>query len=234
MEYPEITLEKDFRRHSNSWLSYAGALLVSGLLFFLIGSTRSGIDDYEQAAEAELLYHYLPPPRAETQKPLPLASRPGANFKFDLPDLEETTEQIPLDLLNINLNLNPVSETDIVLNLEGRFRPQKPNVVTRLIIYNRDEVDEKPVRIYAPSFTTSTRLRREGAFLIVLYRVSDAGRTNDIHILDTNNEEASEIAQRIIKGSRFRPAKMDGRAVNVWVQHDMVFEADTGYTPFSL
>ena len=146
----------------------------------------------------------------------------------------EAEEEIPLELLNIELNVEPVAESDIFLSLEGNFRPAKPNIVQRLIIYNRDQVDEKPVRLYTQNYSASNELQSKGAFLLVLYRVTDKGRTENIHILDSNSEEATEIARKIIKSSRFRPAKKNGHTVNVWVEHEMIFKEDKLYSPFSI
>jgi hypothetical protein len=234
MTAPIRSLEAEFRRAGNSWLSYSGGLTVTAILFVIIGSTRSGLIQLKPESEADLLFHFLPPPEAETQKPIPLASQPEANFKFDFPDPVDAREEMPLDRLDVALNLAPMADADIFLSLESRFKPAKPNLVERFIIYNDDQVDEKPVRIYAMNVSPSHSLKKAGASLYVLYRVTDKGRTENIHILNADNEEATELARRIIASSRFRPAKKDGRAVNVWVQHEMRFSAEPWASPFSL
>ena len=136
--------------------------------------------------------------------------------------------------LEISFDLIPGSEADVILNLDRKMKPPKPNILRRMIIYERGEVDEKPVRTYAPSYTMSNDLVKSGARLFVLYRVTVKGRTQDIHILDSDNEEASQHARKIIEHSRFRPAYKEKRAVNVWVQHEMLFQEAPYLNPFEL
>ena len=230
-----MDLESIFKKMSRSWLTYGISLLLTLFLFLVIGSTRLGLHGVEDSAEADLLYYFPPPPPpVDLEKPLPLPSQPEATFKFDFPVEDETTEEIPLNPLTVTLSTAPNMETDFLIRLDRGLKPVKPNLLKRLVVYERDEVDVKPVRTYAPSVSLPTKLREYGANLIVLYRVTNNGDTEDIHILDTDSEEAINAAITIIEKSRFRPAYKNGEAVNVWVQHEMIFQDRSNISPFEL
>ena len=147
---------------------------------------------------------------------------------------EEPEEKIVLDFLDISFGTGMKPSINIEFDLRAKLRAVKPHILDKLIVYERDQVDEKPVRIYAPSPSLDNDLRKEGAELVVLYRVRKDGKTEDILVLDSTNENANSYARRIIKGSRFRPARKNGVAVNVWVQHLMIFKEDDFVSPFSL
>ena len=233
-------LDREYGKLSGSWKSYLGSLGLTGLLFFAIASTRFAFDLFEPDEEPELSQYYLPPPPAPTPKPLTLPSRLAEAVDFRVldeeedPADEEEEEKIKLEFLDVTFAREEDTPFKIDFDLKAKLRAVKPTVSNRLIIYERDQVDEKPVRIFAPSISMDRELRRQGAELVVLYRVKQDGRTADILVLDSTNEEADEHARKIIKGSRFRPAQKDEEPVSVWVQHLMIFREDEHFSPFSL
>ena len=231
--------DSEFRRMRHSWKSYAGSVLFTVLTFFLIASTRFGLNLVNPETETELMHYYLPPPPAAAKQPLSLVAKDRAAFDIQFPDEKEPTEKqaiehLPLDFLNVSFGPEMESAINIDFDLRSKLRAVKPKVIDKLVVYERDQVDEKPVRLYAPSLSISPRLREEGAELLVLYRVTKKGRTEDIHVLDSTNAEVNEVAFNIISRSRFRPARKNGNPVNVWVQHEMIFNKEEHSSPFSL
>ena len=232
-------LDKEYNSISGSWRSYAGSLVLTGVLFFSIASTRFGLSLFDPDTEPELSQFFLPPPPSTTPKPLTLPSKSAESMDFKIPEEEDKAEEEPeekivLDFLDISFGTGMKPSINIEFDLRAKLRAVKPHILDKLIVYERDQVDEKPVRIYAPSPSLDNDLRKEGAELVVLYRVRKDGKTEDILVLDSTNENANSYARRIIKGSRFRPARKNGVAVNVWVQHLMIFKEDDFVSPFSL
>ena len=232
-------LDKEYRLINRSWKSYAGSLGLTGLLFFSIASTRFGFSLFDPDTEPELSQFYLPPPPSPTPKPLTLPSKSAESIDFKIPDEEEDKseeepeEKIVLDFLDISFGPGMKPSINVNFDLRAKLRAVKPHILDKLIVYERDQVDERPVRIYAPNPSLDQDLREEGAELVVLYRVKKDGKTEDILLLDSTNEKANPHARRIIKGSRFRPARKNGVAVNVWVQHRMIFKHDQDNSAFS-
>ncbi len=233
-------LDKEYHSISGSWKSYAGSLVLTGVLFFSIASTRFGLSLFDPETEPELSQFFLPPPPSTTPKPLTLPSKSAESIDFKIPEEEEDEteeepeEKIHLDFLDISFGAGMKPSINIDFDLRAKLRAVKPQILDKLIVYERDQVDQKPVRIYAPSPSLDNDLRKDGAELVVLYRVKKDGKTEDILVLDSTNEKANSYARRIIKGSRFRPAQKNGVAVNVWVQHLMIFKEDDFVSPFSL
>ncbi len=231
--------DREFYRMRHSWKGYVGSILFTVLTFILIASTRFGLNWVNPETETELMHYYLPPPPAATKQPLSLVSKDRAAFDIQFPDEKEPIEKQPIETLPLDfLNVSFGSEMDGAINIDFDLRSKllavRPDVIDRLVIYERDQVDEKPVRLYAPSLSLSSQLREEGAELLVLYRVTKKGRTEDIHVLDSTNEEVNSVAFTIISRSRFRPARKNGNPVNVWVQHEMIFKKEEHSSPFSL
>jgi len=230
-----VDIETRFEKISRSWSSYGLSLMLSVLIFFAIGSTHLGITGIVGSDDAELLFYFPPPPPPEEpQSPQPLPSQAEATFMFDFPLEKEESDEVQLEPLTVTYNAAPDLEADFLVRLDRGLKPAKPNIANRLVVYERDEVDQKPVRTYAPNLPLPSKIRDNGANLVVLYRVNNEGRTHDIHILDTDNPLALDVARKILEQSRFRPAMKDGVAVNVWVQHEMIFRDRSNDDPFSI
>ncbi len=232
--------DRESRLAPNIWKSYGGSALFTVVIFVLIVTAHLGLDVERLELETEEVHLYLPPPPplpAVTRQSHSIVSRTPAPSDLEFPEETdslsvEPIEHLPLNLLNVSLDseLEPVIYNDFDLRLKLQALNLHPT--DRLIIYGRDQVDEKPVRIYTPPFSKSLELLRDSApgtwdeeiELLVLYHITRKGRPEDIYILESSNSEANRQAVEIISLSRFRPARRNGKPVDVWVQHGMLFE----------
>lgn len=100
--------------------------------------------------------------------------------------------------------------------------------------YDLESVQEKPSlsnasevqRTLSRSYPPLLRDAGVGGQVQVKMRVNEDGRVDasSIEILDTSHEAFGEAARRVVERMRFRPAKVDGRAVKVWVILPVTFQ----------
>lgn len=240
--------DREMKAMRSSWKSYAGSMLLTFLIFFLIALAQLGLVLDRPETETALMDIYLPPlPPAPPPPPPPAVTRPArslvsknpATFDLQFPDEMDSVEKdpiehLPLEFLKLTFGSEMEPEIYIDFDLRSQLRAVKPNVMDRLIVYDRDQVDENPVRLHAPNYYISLELLEERAELLVLYRVTKKGRTEDIHVLESTNEEVNKFALKIISGSRFRPARKNGNPVNIWVQHEMILKKKRRTDPFGI
>ena len=230
-----IDLERKFKDTSKSWRPYGISLMLTVALFFAIGSTHLGTRSAAEKNAADVLFYFPPPPPPRVSvEPQPLPTQAESSFSFDIPVEDEVVDEVQLDHLKISMNAAPDLESDFLVRLDRGLKPPKPNILNRLVVYEKNEVDEKPVRFYVPEIPHPPKLQSTSARLVVLYRVNENGRTSEIHILNSDNDLADEVAIKTIEGFRYRPAKKDGISVSVWVRHEMNFGIAKDYGPFSL
>ena len=230
-------LEREFKIIGISWKCYAGSILFTLLISFLMASTQFGMNPVspEKETKTEPIYYLPPPPPEEYTQVRSVGAKDRATLDIGFPDEkdvleEEPIEHLPLDYLDVSFSLGVQPEINIDFDLRRKLRAVRPGVMDRMIVYEQDKIDENPVRLFVPKLDFFPELRKEGAELLVLYRVTKQGRTENILVLDSTNEEANKLAVRIISGTRFRPARKDGNPVNIWVQQEMIFKKkETGH-----
>lgn len=100
--------------------------------------------------------------------------------------------------------------------------------------YDLESVQEKPSLQNAADVTRSLvrnyppLLRDAGVAgtVLVKMRVNEDGRVDasSVEIQESSNDAFSDAAKRVVERMRFRPAKVDGRAVKVWVILPVTFQ----------
>jgi hypothetical protein len=222
------------RRSGNSWQVWGGALVVTFLLFSLIAATSAIVERTNKTVQPKLKFVYIPPPPlpAEVEAPPPVSSILEDSLAFDPTD-DGPLPEIPLDFLTINLDPHVSADFGIVGDLRPQFQVDKPEVRERLVVFDRDQVDEKPIWLYGPMPRLPSGLSYTLTRALVLYSVSDKGKTDNIYVLESSDEKFIQPVLKAIKGWSFRPARKDGKAVNVWVQQYVEYDGSKK-SPFSL
>lgn len=89
-------------------------------------------------------------------------------------------------------------------------------------LQNASEVQRTLVRNYPPLL----RDAGVGGTVQVKMRVNEDGRVDasSVEILETSHEQFGDAARRVVERMRFRPAKVNGRAVRVWVILPVTFQ----------
>lgn len=141
---------------------------------------------------------------------------------------------VPLDPLEIRLNPSVDPVVGIALDMQDRFEVQKPGDINVPFAFDIDQVDEVPVWTHGPSIPRlPNHLRRVEADVLVLYQVTDRGRTENVYILDTPDPAFSEPTIEMIERWNFRPGRRDGEPVRIWVQQLLNFRPQST-SPFSI
>jgi protein TonB len=93
--------------------------------------------------------------------------------------------------------------------------------------YDLESVQEKPdlqnradlARNLSRNYPPLLRDAGVGGQVQVKFRVNEDGRVDaeSIEIIDTSHEAFGDATKRVVERMRFRPAKVDGRPVKVWV-----------------
>jgi TonB family protein len=228
-------LERQLNRHSRSWQTFLGAPAITLALFLVIASTSIVVERPTRRTPPPIEFAYVPPPPAPVlrkQTP-PLSPGLAESFKFD-PTTLAPPPDIPLDLLDIRLAPDVDPGLAIALDMERTFEVQKPMDFTQqVVVFERNQVDEIPGWLYGPMPRLPSRLDRKDADALVLYIVSDKGRTENIYILDASDPGLMEPVKEAIADWRFRPARKAGKPVRVWVQHPVNFRPESK-SPFSI
>lgn len=228
-----IHFEESYRSCARDWKPYAGALAITGCLFLALATTRGNLDDHKAAREQVAVFNYIPPPaRAEEPPPLPLPARQEPNFKFDFSE-DPIPELLPLQFVHVAIGPHLEPSIDARFALSSDFAAQRPTIDTRRMVFDRRDVSSLPEPIHLPNVSLPFRLRRDGAELFVLYRVTTQGRTENIHILSSTNPDINSYAERYLQRVRFRPARRDGQPVDIWVQHALIYKQGPS-SPFSI
>ncbi|MGH8019157.1 MAG: energy transducer TonB [Opitutaceae bacterium] len=252
------SLERQLKNCSRSWGAFLGAPAFTVLIFLLIASTSAVMQRPKDLSEPALALNYVPPTPAPLERitPTPLSAKFADILHFD-PGMATPVPDIPLDLLDIRLkpSLDPglAKEVDMQrtyqeaagsweqrgndlgmpFDMHNTFEVQKPLDLDRVIIFERNQVDEIPVWLYGPMPRVPSRLDRKDADALVLYVVSDKGRTSNIYVLDASDSGLIEPVKDAIADWRFRPARKNGKSVRVWVQHPINFRPESK-SPFTI
>ncbi len=253
------SLERQLKHCSRSWVAFLGAPAVTVLIFLVLASTNAVVERPQKPAQSAQMLAYVPPtPPTPVERitPAPFSSKFAEILNFD-PGMSRAAPDIPLEMLDIRLqpSLNPglAKEVDmdrtyreaagswdprghefgVPLDLRHTFEVQKPLNLDRVVIFERNQVDEIPVWLYGPMPRVPSRLDRKDADALVLYVVSDKGRTSNIYVLDASDSGLIEPIKDAIADWRFRPARKDGKAVRVWVQHPVNFRPESK-SPFTI
>lgn len=228
------SFDRQLRQSSWGWQAWSGALLITGVLFSLISSTSAILHREKDAPLPKLQFAYVPPPPApaSAEPPPPVSAILDDSLAFD-PTEHAPLPEIPLDFLSVNID--PRVESDFAIR--GDYRPQldiaKPESKQPLVVFDHNQVDEKPVWLYGSMPRLPGALSRKNAEALVLYMVSDKGETSNIHILDSNFEEFNQPVADAIADWKFRPARIDGEIVRVWVQQYVRYDG-ASKSPFTL
>lgn len=228
------SFDRQLRRSSNSWLVWGGAMGVTVLLFSLIAATSAIVERNPDSVQPKLQFVYIPPPPlpAEVEAPPPVSSILEDSLAFD-PTEDGPLPEIPLDFLSVNLDPHVSADFGIVGDLRPQLQVDKPEMRERLVVFDRDQVDEKPVWLYGPMPRLPSGLDYTLTRALVLYSVSDKGKTDNIYVLESTDEKFIEPVMKAIKDWTFRPARKDGKVVNVWVQQYVEYDG-SHKSPFSL
>ncbi len=227
-----IHFEKAYVGYQRSWRTWLASLVITSALFGALSITRIGETEVSEPETPAFRFYIPPPPETETSNQVPLPSEMEPTFRFAVEE-SQPIEDIPLDFIHVPLgpSLNPVASVD--LDLKSRLLADRPEVKAGITVYERGEVDRSVVPLYIPRSNLPYRLQGEGGEVYVLYRVTDRGRTENIHILSTTNPELNPYSERLIRRVRFRPAEKNGNPVSIWVQHALRFQKGSS-SPFTL
>jgi|GEM_PF-2527072 len=230
----EDTYDRQLRRSSWSWKAWGGALGITFILFSMISASSVIVQRPRAPTLPKLQFVFVPPPPIDTVQspPPPVSSILEDSLAFDPTD-QGPRPEIPLDFLQININ--PQVAEDFALH--GDFRPQldvsRPEIRQPMIVFDQNEVDEKPIWLYGPMPRPKNTSERVFIRVLVLYAVSEKGKTSNVHILDSNDETFNESVTEAIVDWTFRPAQNDGKAVKVWVQQFVDYDTSSK-SPFTL
>ena len=227
-------LEIQLRRYTRSWKAVFGAACTSALLFLAMASTSIVIHPYRKSEEPPLTYAFVPPPpppvKTRTQPAVSSSLREA--FKFD-PSTAGAPPEVPLELLDIGLMPAIDPGVAISLDMQRTFEVAKPEAEKRVVIFERNQVDELPVWLYGPQPKVPLSLAYADWDVVVLYSVSAKGVPENIYVLDSPDPLLGPPVKAAIAGWRFRPARKAGKPVMVWVQQT-VTQTSAGKSPFSL
>lgn len=228
------SFDRQLRRSGNRWYVWMGAGMVTVLLFSLIAATSVIVERRKEPVQAKLKFVYVPPAPApaEVTVPPPVSSILEDSLAFD-PTEGGPLPEIPLDFLSVNLDPHVAADFGIVGDLRPQLQVDKPEMRERLVVFDRNEVDEKPVWLYGPMPRLPSGMNHSLTRALVLYSVSDEGKTDNIYVLESSDEKFIEPVLKAIKGWSFRPARKDGKVVNVWVQQYVEYDGRFK-SPFSL
>lgn len=227
-------LEIQLRRCSRSWTALTGAAGTSALLFVAMASISIVVHPAHQVEERPLTYAFTPPP----PPPVETKNRPAVSvsvreaFKFD-PTTASPPPEVPLDLLEINLNPAFESGLTIEMDLQRTFAVQKPPSPDQVVVFERNQVDEIPVWLYGSQPRIPSRFDNADWHVNVLYIVNEKGTTEKIFVLDATDPVLIEPVKNAIASWRFRPGRKNGKPVRVWVQQPVQYEHETK-SPFTL
>jgi len=227
------TFERQLRRSNNSWRTLVGAPGVTLLIFLAIASGTIVVDRPQSPELPELTFAYVPPrPVPEKKTTPPLSSSFTESFKFD-PTMAAPLPEIPLEFLAIHIDPQVDPELAIEMDLNRPFEVSRPELTPEFTIFERHQVDEIPVWLYGPMPRIPHELRTMDGETLVLYVVTEKGRTENIYVLDASDPRFIPGVKEAIKDWRFRPARKNGKPVSVWVQH-VVSYRPSSKSPFSL
>lgn len=225
-------IEISYRRAGRSGLA---SLLGAGMtvaIFGLLPSTRLQVKAPETEEAPILRFTYIPPAESTAEQPLALPSNQQPDFQLEF-SVDVQAEDVPLDFLDIPGGAEGKPVFRAQYDWKAEMEVNRPALRETMRIFSRSEVDTPPVAEYLPHSSLPSHLERMGGELYVLYRVTDRGRTENIHVLSTPDPDFIPYAERYIRQIRFRPAYRDGKPVNMWVQHALIFHRGSG-SPFQL
>jgi hypothetical protein len=227
-------LERQLQGSTRSWKAFVGSAVTSAALFVAMGATSIVIHRPKKAEAPPLTYAFVPPPPAPVkQKNTPPVSTSFAeSFKFD-PATAGPPPEIPLELLDITLTPDVNPGVAVETDLQRTFQVQKPDTASPTAIFERNQVDEIPVWLYGPQPRYPDHFDRENWNVLVLYTVSERGKTENIFILDATHPQLIEPVKKAIADWKFRAARKNGKAVKMWVQQAVNHEQDIK-SPFTL
>lgn len=227
--------EIELKQQSRSWKAFLGAGLTTAVLFLMIASTSIIIQTPDSTAVQPLTYEYIPPPPVTPRHKTtpPLASSIAEAFKYD-PTVLSAPPDIKLDLLDIRLAPDVDPGLSIALDMQRTFEVQKPADIDGSFTFDVDQVDEVPVWAYGPTVPRlPNRLRQTDADVLVLYVVTDKGKTENVFILDSPDPGFSQPTIDLIKKWTFRPGRKDGEPVRIWVQQLLTYRPHST-SPFAI
>jgi TonB family protein len=248
------SLEIQLRRCTRSFTAWGGAAIATTVLFVGIAATSITSERMELPMLPPLSLAPAPGSSLPTERP-PAPRQLAANnladaFKFD-PTTTGKPPEIPLGQLDVSVFGGSMKFFDanaglgfdaqgsggislaITLGMQRTFEVQKPENPNRIIIFDRDQVDEIPVWLYGPQPRIPTQYDRIDWSVLVLYAVSERGKPENIYVLDSSDPALAVPVKEAIAEWRFRPARKGGRAVKIWVQQPVNYHA--GFkSPFSL
>lgn len=248
------SIEIQLRRCTRSWLAWVGGAVVSAALFMGIAATSVTSDRIERPELPPLLLAPAPASTLPAERPIapqPLAASNLAEaFNFD-PTTSDDQPEIPLGRLdpgafggslkffdaNAGLGFdtggNGTAGLALTLGLQHTFEIQKPSNPNRIVIFDRDQVDEIPVWIYGPQPRIPGKYDRTDWSVLVLYSISEKGKPENIYVLDSSDPALAAPVKEAIAEWRFRPARKGRKPVKIWVQQPVTYHASFK-SPFSL
>ncbi len=233
-----VSIDIKYRNARNGIRPHIGALLATLVLFVAIASTGRSVGKLKSEAQADKPVYYLAPPKelSEARSVTPKTTRTVETFPVEIPSEREAIE-IELDQLDVSLKATVSSDLSLSFDIERTFQASAPDLggLDDFQIFEKSEVDEKPVIRFAREPEVPYRLRGKKVSVTVFYYVTAKGETDTLSILDSSspNPEYAEAAREAIADWRFRPARKDGRPVACWVQQTIIFNRGST-SPFSI
>lgn len=175
-----------------------------------------------------------PPPTTEQEEPVPifdqaaiqLAASPSPDSSIKLPAAPIPSDSVPPVRAVPRFDLSP-----------GTVKPST-ELLDRDVnhIYNRTEVDQKPVAIFrkTPELSAAqinTIKRMKVAFMLV---AAVDGKATNIQMVDSSGSaEVDQACIAALREWRFKPAIKKGRPVRCWVHQNIIFKISSS-NPFEL
>lgn len=160
-----------------------------------------------------------PPVIKGTQELVPPEEPPAR-----IPDVDPTQQAANAEDFSGQGKLGGVAngvETGVAQDVTNRTQPVDEGT------YDLESVQEKPelqnrndlVRNLSRNYPPLLRDAGVNGEVQVKFRVNEEGRVDaeSIEILSTSHEAFGDATRRVVERMRFRPAKVDGRSVKVWV-----------------
>lgn len=227
--------DQQLRRQSRGLTAWGGATVLTGILFSLIAASGAILPDRaESPVSPPLSYVRVPPaPTPENPEPPPPVSSILEDSLAFNPTEQGPLPEIPLEFLSVSIDPGVPADFGVQGDLRPQLELEKPEMRSHMIVFDHNEVDEKPVWLYGPMPRFDTGKYNQKVKVLVLYTVDEKGRTSNVHILDSSDEEVNRPLIKAIESWVFRAARKDGEVVKVWVQQ-VVQSDDTFKSPFSL
>lgn len=228
-------LEKQMRRSKLSPLTFAGGLLLAGVVFVSMGLTQLNMTFVQSETSQPIQDFHLPPPPPPPPTQTPPKQTP-VPMSFDIP-VTEGEGDVPLGFLDVDFGLTPQKLTQTNIQIPDTIENFQTDGLEDLTVYDYQDVTEKPTTKFHPPLNIPGKAianTRKPVPFTYICRVNTKGRATDIHIIDTPYPEAIPYILEFVESIRFNVAKKDGRPVNCIIRRKGTYYPASSRSRFSI